>query len=78
MILSENQKALLNSIQGKLNWGDKTEIARKTGLSRVYVSQVLEPTTDTFNMKVVETAAAIISKRDQNTKKLLQQVTSAA
>lgn len=76
MTLTSNQIELKRSIQSKLRRGDRNSIAVKLGLSPEYVGDCLSPNTVRFNMKVVESAAEIISMREQNTKKLLETISS--
>lgn len=81
MALTDTQRGLLENIHGKLVKGDNKAIADKVNKTEVYVSMVLNPNSDYFNMDIVEAAAKIIAARaksiaarEQNTKKLLEQV----
>ena len=76
MALSNIQKELLESISDKLMYGDMKSIAEKTRKTENYVSMVLNPASDFFNMKIVEAAAAIISARELKTKGLLEKITA--
>lgn len=78
MKLSKTQIEILEGIQKKLEHGDIGAIAKKTGLTRQYVGLVLNPKTDSYKENVVAEAISIISKREQNTKKLLQTLSEVA
>lgn len=78
IMLSETQSALLKTIQDKLVRGDIGDISESTGKSRVYVSNVLSPSNDSYNEEIVTAAVRIIEKREQDTKKLLKKITPAA
>lgn len=76
MILNDNQIELLKGIQSKMRRGDRSSIAKKLGLTPEYVGDCLSPNSERFNMQVVEAAADIIKTREQNTKKLLETISS--
>lgn len=75
MNLSNNQKELLQRIREKISKGDIKAIANKTGLTREYVSKVLSLLSDNYNEDIVKEAVNIISIREQNTQKHLNQLT---
>ena len=74
MALTETQIKILEGIQANLRKGDVKEITQKTGLSREYVSRVLNLSNDFFNEDVVNEAVKIISAREQFNKKLLNKL----
>lgn len=74
MILSDNQIQLLKTIKSKLLRGDISDIAKNAGFTREYVGMVLDPSTDTYNDKIVTEAANVIANREQATKTLLENI----
>lgn len=76
MALTKTQIELLETIQSKMRRGDISSIAEKVGLTKEYVGTVLNPKLDRFNEDIVKEAIELINTREQNTKKLLQTLTS--
>lgn len=76
MPLTKTQIELLEAVQSKMKHGDIGSIAEKTEFSNAYVSGVLSPNSDWYNEDIVKAAIDIINNREQNTKNLLQSITS--
>ena len=77
MNLSVKQIELLNTIRTKLVRGDIRKIAKKTKLSRVYVSNVLNPEViDVFNEDIVDAAVKMIDAREVKVDGHLQKLTA--
>ncbi len=74
MALTKNQLKLLQRISARLVRGDIKNIAQKTGKTREYVGRVLNASSETYFLPVVNEAVKIISEREQNAKKLLEKV----
>lgn len=77
MPLSKTQIELLEAIQTKIKYGDIGTISERVGLTREYVGMVLNPKSDFFNEDIVKAAIEVFNLREQNTKKLLESLTSA-
>jgi PP-loop superfamily ATP-utilizing enzyme len=74
MALSQTQKQLLDKIQSNLRRGDIEAIAKKTSLSRVWISRTLSSNYDDYNEDIVKEAVDMIAKREQVTKDLLKKI----
>lgn len=76
MELSKTHIEILEGLHGKLRRGDIARIAEKTKFTPEYVGMVLNKDSEHFNENIVNAAIQVISKREQNTKKLLEKVIS--
>ena len=74
MLLTINQRKVLEGINGRLVRGDIKAIAIKCQLHRYTVSKILSVNSDSYNEIVVQAAILIIAKREQVTKNSLAQL----
>ena len=74
MLLTINQRKVLEGINGRLVRGDIKAIATKCQLHRYTVSKILSVNSDSYNEIVVQAAIVIIAKREQVTKNSLAQL----
>lgn len=72
--MTTEQIEILNRINNQMARGDIKKISIKTRLSREYVGKVLNPDSDAFNEKVVDTAIKIIEDRNSKNKRRLSQL----
>ena len=59
----QTKRDLLRELQRHLRYGDKREIAKRTGFTEVYVSMCLNPQNSAYNDEIVEMALSIIEAR---------------
>ena len=72
MILTINQKKVLEGINGRLVRGDIDAISIQLKIHRVSVSRALSVNVDSYNEDVVQVAIQRIAGREQVTKKSLE------
>lgn len=66
--LSDEQIAVLNRINMRLERGDITKISKAADFTKEYVGKVLNPFTSTYNDDIINTAIELISEREQTRK----------
>ncbi len=71
MKLSQSQIEVLKKVNENIEYGDINQIAEKTGMTRVYVSAVLNVATRTYNDRIIKAAVELISEREQGRKKMI-------
>jgi len=74
MKLSNSQIKILQRINGNLENGDITAIAKNSGKTRVYVGSVLNPFAPTYNEDIVNAAVTLIAEREISRKDLLRKI----
>lgn len=65
MKLSDKQIAVLQKINEKLERGDVTEIAKRSGFTYEHTWRVLNPFVGSYNDKVIEAAINLVLEREE-------------
>jgi hypothetical protein len=72
--MKPQQLAILKKLKGELEYGDVTELAKRTGYSREYVGMCLNPKNDNYNSIIVEAALALIEERLEKEKAQIEKL----
>ena len=66
--MKPQQVAILKKLKGELEYGDITELAKRTGFVREYVGSCLNPKNDSYNSVIVDAALALVKERAEKEK----------